>query len=414
MTKKLVGKKFNEKYRGVFPFQFDENADGVSIPDIIHLIPMGQWEHDLYGQILITRSDIQEFAQNFNAGIRKGVFITAGHEGYAELPAQGWITKVEVRDNGLWGMVEWNELGKETLSDKQFKFFSPEFYRDYEDPQTHQLYRNVLTGGALTKQPYFKELEAVVFSEPKLKETFNENNTMDLKDLLVKKIEDLSDDEKAFIKSHAAELTDEQKVSHTAIIDAPAEETATETDEEKSAREAKEASDKEAENVAAGLNADGSAKTAEQLSEKILISASELAVLRAKADQGANAFKELSVKKLNDSVSALVFGENNKTGRFLPKSQDILRTFMETLNDIQRASFTSLIAQLPKSESFKEIGGEGSDANSFAVVEAKVSEKMKADSKLSYSDALKQVMSENPGLEQKFDEELVPVRVAKK
>jgi hypothetical protein len=230
--------KASDKFIGVFPFQFDEEAgeSGVAeIPDTIHLIPIGQWQHDAYGPITITASDIREFVQNFNAGIRKGVPITAGHEGMMELPAVGWIQKVEARDDGLWGTVSWTELGEEALEDRQYKFFSPEFYRDYEDPQDHQIYRNVITGGALTKAPYFKELEAVVFSEKILKTNFNEK-TMTIAEILAKKMEELSDEEKTFIKEHASELTEEQKTAYTSIIEEPK----AETEEEKTAREAKE------------------------------------------------------------------------------------------------------------------------------------------------------------------------------
>ncbi len=429
MTKTVVKEKqkANEKLVGIFPLEFSSGKaqadDAPAIPDTIHLIPIGQWEHDLYGPILITASDIREFVQNFNMGIRKGVFITAGHEGYAELPAVGWVTKVEARDDGLWGEVEWNNLGTGILTDKQFKFFSPEFYRDYEDPQSHQIYRNVMTGGALTKSPYFKELEAVVFSEKNIKK-FN-NNNMDLQALLAKDITTLTDEEKAFIKSHASELTEEQKTSHTAII----EEVKTETEEEKTARETKEAADKTAAdeekakgdaNEAAGLNRDGSEKTADQMqaSDKkiVQISASELQLLRNKADQGVAAFAELQKAKLETAVSTLLFSETNKAGKFLPKSADSLRKFMAELNESQRATFSGLLAQLPAKQIFTEDGdGSGTaEGTAQAEVDAKVEKKMSENKGMKYSEALKLVMSENKGLEERFDSELVPVNKAKK
>ena len=45
-----------------------------------------------------------------------------------------------------------------------------------------------------------------------------------------------------------------------------------------------------------------------------------------------------------------------------------------------------------------------------ALVEEKVDAKLKANPKQSYSDALKEVMSENEGLEQRYDEGLTPKR----
>lgn len=417
LTAEQRKKMLSDKYRGVFPLQFSQGgeADGAkAIPDTIQLIPIGQWEHDAYGPILITAGDIREFAQNFNAAIRKGVFITAGHEGFAELPAVGWITRVEVRDTGLWGDVEWNELGKGTLADKQYKFFSPEFYRDYEDPQTHQIYRNVLIGGALTKSPYFKELEAIVFSEKKLANKFN--NTMNLKDILAKKIEDLSVEEQAFVKEHKAELTDEQKTALTSIIDV-------ETAEEKEAREAKEAADratsdakaKEDANVAAGLNADGSAKvnaSENKGSRMIQMSETEAALLRKQADEGAQAFKELSLGKLNAAVDVLMFSESNKTGRFLPKAKDKVRAFIEKMTDAQRLSFSDLLKDLADPQKFTEqgVGAKAADGTAQAELDTKVNAKMTANPKMKYSDALKAVMAENKGLEERYDSELPSAR----
>lgn len=418
------------RYVGMFPFQFDASAakGDQAIPDVIHLIPVGQWEHDLYGPILINASDIQEFARNFNAKIRKGVFITAGHEGYNELPACGWITSVESRDDGLWGTVEWNELGKSMLNDRQFKFFSPEFFRDYEDPETHQLFRNVITGGALTKSPYFKELEAIMFSEKKFKKLSNNFNDMDLNTILAKKVEELSPEEIAFLKEQKASLTEEQKTAFTAVLDAPAEgEGEAETPEAKAAREATEA-----ENVAKGLNADGTPKAevtppaevktpeqvaadaataggdASKLSEKVLVSASELAILRDQANKGAAAFAELRKNKLDGAVSTMLFSTTNKGGKFLPKSKDNLRAFMETLNDAQFAKFTALMSELPKTETFAEVGADAEivAGDAKAIVNAKVEAKMKANDKMKYSDALKEVFAENDGLELSYDKEL--------
>lgn len=415
----------------MFPLEFACKTDNevmagdgemeAAVPSTIHLIPVGQWDHDMYGPITINTTDMMEFAQNFNAKIRNGVFITAGHEGMMELPAVGWVTKVEAREDGLWGDVEWNELGMEALCDKQFKFFSPEFYRDYEDPQTHQIYRNVLTGGALTKSPYFKELTPLVasdkicFSDKSINQ-FSNTDTMNLNELLAKDITTLTDEEKVFIKSHAAELTDEQKVSHTAIIDEPKEgEGDAETPEAKAAREAKEA-----ENVAAGLNPDGSAKTVEapaadpavevQASEKgnVQISASELALLRANADKGVQAFAELEKRDVTDGIKALVFSENNRDGRFLPKSETTLRAFMESLNKAQREKFSALVKELPTSKTlFSEIGAQAvTEGTAQAEIESKVKAKMSEKQGMKYSDALKAVMSENPALSARYNEEV--------
>lgn len=404
MTKALTAEqekiKASGKYVGVFPFEFDDTTAAAEIPSWIHLIPIGEWDHNAYGPIIITASGIAQFKKNFDAQIRKGVFITAGHEGFAELPAQGWITKVEARDTGLWGMIDWTQLGKETLSDKQYKFFSPEFYLEYADPETHEVYQNVLTGGALTKSPYFKELEAVVFSDKNIS-TQIKDNTMDIKTILKKKFAERTAEEVKFLADNKAKFDD----ADTAQV----------SQEETDAAAAKEKETGDA-NEAAGKNRDGSEKV--QASTKVLVakdgkiemSEAEYKALTGKADQGAAAFAELNKAKLNAVVSKLVMSETNKAGRFAPKSETNLRAFIEKLDDAQRTQFSDLIAQLPEAKLFKELGatgaGEGASAGTVAAeLDQKVS-KVMADDKLSYSEALRKVFSDNKGLEDRYDAEL--------
>lgn len=390
------------KHLGIFQFEFEEKggADEAAIPSMIHLIPVGTWAHDVYGPIVIGATDIREFKQNFDAGIRKGVFITAGHEGYSELPAQGWIKAVEARSNGLWGEIDWTALGVETLTDKQYKFFSPEFYPIYEDPETHVISRNVLTGGALTKSPYFKELEAVVFSDKNIKKIKANDNTMDITTILAKDKTTLSDEEKAFLVAHKAELTTEQVESVKdvvpALVEAPAE-----TDAEKTAREEKEKGDA---NEAAGLNRDGSAKEVQASEKKMVqISAGELAALTKKADEGALAFSQMQAAALTGAVKALIFdSKTNSTGKFLPKEEATLRTFMEKMEPAQRTAFAELVAKIPASQLFTEKGeNAGGTGSASAEVEAKTS-KLMSESKLSYSDALKHVFGEDKGLHDRY------------
>lgn len=410
MTKEFKKSKVNEKYRGMIPLEFAEK-DKVEIPDTIHIIPIGEWAHDAYGPIIINKSDIREFAMNFNAGVRKGVFITAGHEGFEELPAVGWVQDVEVRDDGLWGTVDWNDKGREALQDKQWKFFSPELCRDYEDPETHSLYRNVLTGGALTKSPYFKELQAIVFSDKNINK-YNENNmSKTLEEVLAIEVSALTDEDKAVLKENADTLTDEQKVTYADVLKVEAQ---AETDEEKTARELKE---KEDANVAAGLNPDGTEKTPEggnetiEASEKgmVKINASELKILREKADQGALAFAELDKKNLDESVGKLVFNADTKKGAFLPKSKDAVMAFMKTLSKEQRQAFSSLVEAIPANQMFTEKGDLGNvDTGSMATIDAKVNSVMEKNPTMKYSEALKEVFSANPELEKSYNENLTP------
>lgn len=388
------------KYVGIFPFQFDATVDG-KIPTTIQLIPIGHWDHNVYGPIDIKFSDIEQYKQNFDAKVRKGVFITAGHEGQLELPAQGWITQVYARDTGLWGDVEWNKIGEESLKDKHYKFFSPEFFLTYEDPETHEIYRNVLTGGALTKSPYFKGLEAVVFSDKDIKISADDNKiTMNIKDILSKKPADRSAEEKKFLEDNKATMSEAETKQFSEENESP---------EDKTKREASELV---AKNRAAGLNDDGSKKiTATEIKDEpgmLKISAAEYKILTGKADEGAAAFAELKTAKLKTAVGALVMSESNKAGRFLPKSEVTLKSFMEQLNDDQRKVFADLIGQLPEQKIFKEVGDTGAGATGTVMqeVETKIATLQASDKALGYSEALRKVFAETPGLQTRYDAEL--------
>lgn len=423
MKKKIL----SEKCVGVIPLVFKEKGAGDDedgLPTSVHLVPIGAWDHDLYGDININASDILEFVQNFNAKIRNGVFITAGHEGFAELPAVAWITAVEAREDGLWGTPDWNSLGEEALTDKQYKFLSPEFYPTYEDPQSHLIYHNVLTGAALTKSPYFKELTPLVMSDKIIQSNFKEDNSMDMATLLAKKKSDLNQEEKEFVKKNASKLSDAQQKEYADVIGDGDADDATKKKASEDAAAAEEAAKVEAEakakeegdaNEAAGLNRDGSAKV--NASEKVQITASELAALRSAADKGALAFKELEATKITAEIAKMSFSVTNKAGAFLPKEAADLKKFMESLNASQRTQFSTLISKVRTStkEIFEEegAGAAASEGTAMAEVEAKVTAKMTANPKMRYSEALKAVMSENEGLETRYDGELPSSRKGK-
>lgn len=420
--------KASEKCVGVIPLEFREDdkanaEDEGSLPTLIHLVPIGAWDHDLYGDIVIKASDIQEFVQNFNAKIRNGVFITAGHEGFSELPAVAWITAVEAHEDGLWGTPDWNSLGKEALTDKQYKFLSPEFYPTYEDPQSHIIYHNVLTGAALTKSPYFKELTALVMSD-KIIQTNHQFSTMDLSTILGKKKSDLTQEEKGHIKKNKDKLSDAQLKEYKDIVGEDEDDNdaddADDADKKKAsedvaADEAAEAEKKAKEeaSIAAGLNADG---TKIEASEKVQISASELVALRAAADKGALAFKELEDAKITAEVSKMVFTASNKAGAFLPKEETDLKKFMATLKPEQRLAFSALISKVRvDKEIFSEKGVDSKavEGTAQAELDAKVAKKMSENKDMKYSEALKIVMSENKGLEERYDTELPSSRRGK-
>lgn len=426
MTTKAPQRKENELKRLPLFFSIDTAKlefaeDGTSKE--LQVLMCGKWNHPVYGPIILTPVEMTEFKKNFDAGLRRDIPITEGHESWDEKPAIGWFKELHDKGaDGLWATIEWTEQGKTLLTEKSYKYFSPEFYTEYEDPETREIYKNVLVGGALTNKPYFKKMKAVVLSEKSINKnyTFNEN-TMDLKTILTKKVEELTEEEKTFVREHKSELSTEELAAFGSVIeDAPAEL----TDEQKAANVAaglnEDGSAKEPEapveltqeqkdaNVAAGLNEDGSAKEVAASDKNVVtMPAAEFKALSEMANKGAKAFKELRENKIKGEASTLIFSEQNSKGKILQKDEQKVFSFMLGLTDAQRKAFGEIVAAIPSSKLFNEVGsGSGVvEGTAAAELNAKVEKAMSEDGKLTYSDAVRKVLASDKELAQRYSEE---------
>lgn len=382
-----------------FPIRFAEKG----IPSKIHLIPLGEWEHSEYGKIKITNREIEQFVVNFKAKVRRDIPITEGHEVMDEKPAIGWLKKLTAEKDGLWSKVEWTEEGKELLAKKKYKYFSPEYYRTYEDPETQEVYTNVLVGGALTNKPYFKELKQIVFSENLI---INQFNNMNLQDILKKEAGSLTNEEKKFLQSHMSELNSEQLRKF-------AEEIAPESDENDDGDKNKESDDNDGDNKEdekeeekeSDDNEDNDEKV--EGSETVKVKASEYKALQEKADKGAQAFAELRKSNITNEVNKIIFNEQNREGKFMPKTKDAVVGFMLSLKTEQLSAFREILKALPKVEMFGEIGDMGNDNILSGIdkeLEMKVSKLQENDSALSYSDATRQIFDNDISFSERYNE----------
>jgi len=396
-------------------------------PDEIQVLMCGKWNHPVYGPIIIEADDLAEFKQHFDEGLRRDIPITEGHESFDEKPAVGWFKTLTVKGDGLWAAMEWTPKGKTLLAEKSYKYFSPEFYTEYEDPETREIYTNVLVGGALTNKPYFKSMSAVVLSERTINKQYIFNEiTMDINTIKAKKVEELSAEEIAFLKEHKSELSTEELATFGSVL-----EDKQETEEEKAAREKAEGDANEAKglnrdgsaketpteltqeqkdaNVAAGLNEDGTPKTEVTASEKnkVSISASEYKALTDMANKGAKAFAELRESKVKTEASALVFSEQNSKGKVLPKDEAKLFSFMLGLTETQRKEFTEIVSAIPSSKLFGEVGSGNGVVEGTAAAELnnKVQKLMSDDKALKYSDAVRKVLASDKALAERYNAE---------
>jgi len=395
-------KKENQAIRTLVPIDLSFAEDKAGGYELQVLKP-GQWDHPAYGMVEITPEIQQEFADNFKKDLRahsSTIGLPIDEEHYSDRGATGWIKDLINKGNeGLFAIVEWNVKGRELIKNAIYRFFSPEFYFQYEDPEDRRLYNNVLVGGALTNRPYFKGLNPVVLSENLI------HKHMDLKKIMEKVFADLSNDEKSFITSHFSELDEAGKEKFKELKPA-------ETEEEKKAREEKEAADKKAaeeaeakkkeEEEAAKKKADedAAAEAAKNNGNNINMSEAAIKDLKDKADAGVKATEELKKIKMSEKISGFIYSESNAENGKLPAAlKDKVTEFAMSLNDAQATKFFEIVNAMPSAKLFSELGEsalanndgsaapKGVDEYSFSL-DLKAKELMKANDKLSYQNAL--------------------------
>jgi phage I-like protein len=70
-------------------------------------------------------------------------------------PAHGWIVGMEVRDDGIWGRVEWNASGQTLMTNTSYSGISPVFHHDKAGTVLR------ITSAALTNNPALGDLKSL-------------------------------------------------------------------------------------------------------------------------------------------------------------------------------------------------------------------------------------------------------------
>ena len=339
-------------------------------PTAIHLLSIGHWHTPWHGAFEHTAEDLAAMVTNFQGGVglvanpkKPGVFEAPINYDHEHRKAAAWITDLFTENNGteLWGHTRWTKAGAQALRDEEYKYISPEWNpRDWpwEDPEQEGVYvDNVLTAAALTNEPLFKKLQPIMASAhgPDGVKVNNEGGDMDLATILAKKADERTDDEKAFVLEHKAELTAEQLEAEGLTAD--------ETDEQKAAREAAE---KEAANKAAA-----DAKAAEDTKRKEAsalhgYTPEKLAKLEADAKAGREAQQELLRTRLEASVR-----EHIARGAIKSDQSEAAVQILMASSDSQREKVQEFMKALPDNKILASTGArtEEADIASFDVTE---------------------------------------------
>lgn len=439
MATKKQATEHGNVFRRIIAIDTQVVDDQVVAPGEIEMLQTGEWDTPWHGKFVINHDTLVGMVQHFNDGTRKGVPIDLEHNSYSNDGAAGWIEGLEIRptenpafagQESLWGEVKWTPAGEEKIANRQFRFFSPEFAdEDYQDPETGEYLDNVLIGGGLTNRPLFKNLTAVRASDnnsgsEKKSLTASEvgntiyltrgNDNMNLKDLLAKKPEDLTDDEKAFVVEHKDELDDDQVTSLTeaGVLESEAKDEPDEPDEPDNPDEPDEPD--EPANPAEPDNPSEPKEANEKKGKMVKLSANELKKLQDDAAAGRQASEQLALKASEEHIESLCFSDarGRDSGKLPIAAKKEATEFYHGLNGKQRKAFDAIVEKLPSLKLFSQLGDGGKPATGKAIeeVEKKANEIVEAAEKakkpkITFGTAVKQVLASDKALAARYNEE---------
>lgn len=185
------------------------DGQGQVVPTKVQYLRTGTFNHPVYGKFQITPAILSEMKANFDARVR-GVDIAFDYFHESDKKAAAWVKEFSLEENGteLWAVVDWTPQAQQMLAERELRYFSPDFAFEWKDPETGNVFSNVIFGGGLTNRPFVKEMEAIVANENK-----GENMTelekaqkeiADLKAANVKLSEDKAAADKALADAKAA------------------------------------------------------------------------------------------------------------------------------------------------------------------------------------------------------------------
>lgn len=105
--------------------------DAAGAPEWVHLLPTAKGQINTFdgrGPYDVTNAEAIIAASMANP---RGIPVDVNHatqlaapEG-REAPAYGWVKEMEVRNDGVWGRVEWTGAGRALVADKAYRGISP-------------------------------------------------------------------------------------------------------------------------------------------------------------------------------------------------------------------------------------------------------------------------------------------------
>lgn len=131
----------------------------------ITVLKTGKWTHPASGEFEVTEETLESMVQNFAKFGDTGRPEPAVDIDHSQGEALGWFKELKKVGNKLLARIEWNDLGEQTLKNKRYRYFSPEFSVNYKEAETGEVFGPAILGGALTNRPFLRSLGEVTLSE---------------------------------------------------------------------------------------------------------------------------------------------------------------------------------------------------------------------------------------------------------
>lgn len=99
----------------------------ITPPEWIRVLPLGKVVlNDGRQPFTVTEDSIKKIIDKFEGN---GVDMVIDYEHQTmsgeKAPAAGWIKELRARDDGLWAYVQWTDIAKEYIRNKEYRYYSP-------------------------------------------------------------------------------------------------------------------------------------------------------------------------------------------------------------------------------------------------------------------------------------------------
>ena len=124
----------------------------------IHVLTRGKYSHS-NGPIVLNNKTLGQYLENYeNKIIEWELSINYNHE---HQEAAGWIMDLEIREEGLFALVEWTDNGIADLKANRYKYISSEISQVFRHPKSGKITRYVYMGAALTNIPHLMDITPI-------------------------------------------------------------------------------------------------------------------------------------------------------------------------------------------------------------------------------------------------------------